>query len=443
MVVAGVALAGCAMAGCAATPKPAIKLTAPPAESPDSEQVLRRGRELMARAQAAVVALTAAVRKENAAIKAMRADLKTQGQKKLLVERIMLRKIISVDRSDAIKLRSALQTLLESAVAIALSVRASESKGEDGGKGARLALKMLDGQLSTAESRLEKIEVRQEQVIGGSSAAILAATAAGGGAIDAAEANQRERESLEALAAAPPPTVVPAGLAALPALVSEMRSIESSVEFHTALLSAHRSLGVANASALSDPTEYSRTNFSYGSTPHSSWLAVFEQCPPLMATVQEMRRQTAGRAVAMQQRQNEYCVFGSSLGWLCFYASLTFGLRSTGYELVKPLVSLSRSLQGRHCIGSGGGSVTFSHADMLTADLRNVRVLMLTSHAWDAALCQKLDCKLASELAHGCFVIDYNGRLGLSQPGAFEVVGRVSVATSWASEQAFHVYRRL
>ena len=77
-------------------------------------------------------------------------------------------------------------------------------------------------------------------------------------------------------------------------MVAEMRDVESSVEFHTALLSAHRKLGVAGPAAAAGSAEeaadlqYSRTNFSYGSTPHGSWLALFEQCQPLRAAVDEM-----------------------------------------------------------------------------------------------------------------------------------------------------------
>ena len=111
--------------------------------------------------------------------------------------------------------------------------------------------------------------------------------------------------------------------------------------------------------------------------------------------------------VRTQPGRDEYCVFGSSLGWLCFYGALTFGLRSTGYELVQPLVVLARRLATRHDLlaegdsaaegakaaappytiaprsghappytisssQSSGGTVSFRHADMLTADLSAV-----------------------------------------------------------------------
>ena len=225
--------------------------------------------------------------------------------------------------------------------------------------------------------------------------------------------------------------------------------IENSVEFHSALLSAHRKLGVATASdgnsaaaeaaadgggGVAAQLQYSRRNFSYGSTPHSSWLAVFEYYPPLRAAIEDMR---SGRCAG----HDEYCVFGSSLGWLCFYASLTYGVHTTGYELVGPLVALASRLSLRHCNIEDAGSVTFHHADMLTADLSQVRVLVLTSHVWDKQLCVRLDAKLAAEMLPGSFVIDYNGRLAESQPRRFTVVASVTVPTSWAGDTELHVFR--
>eukprot|EP01045_Picozoa_sp_COSAG04_P004509 COSAG04_NODE_196_length_20686_cov_2.719823_14_plen_99_part_00 len=48
----------------------------------------------------------------------------------------------------------------------------------------------------------------------------------------------------------------------------------------------------------------------------------------------------------------------------------------------------------------------------MVLDLWQVRVLLLTSHAWDSELKQRLDDKLAAEVVAGSFVIDYSARLG-------------------------------
>jgi hypothetical protein len=240
-----------------------------------------------------------------------------------------------------------------------------------------------------AEQRLGKIEVRaaQLQLIGGprldgvrsedSDGADEPTEASADGDVDG------EALALASLADHPARGMDRKKLLSLGSMVAEMRALESSVEFHTALLAAHRKLaavetGEDDATQKNQTLQYSRANFSYGSTPHSSWLALFQQ----------------------------YCVFGSSLGWLCFYGCLTFGLRCTGYELVQPLVALSKRLAERHGIADGNSAdgkesaeaVTFHHMDMLDADLRRVRILVLTSHVWDAPLLQRLDAKLAGEV---------------------------------------------
>ena len=51
-------------------------------------------------------------------------------------------------------------------------------------------------------------------------------------------------------------------------------------------------------------------NFSYGSTPFSSWIELFVRCPELKIRAQTLA--TDGLA---------YVVFGSSAGWLVFYGA--------------------------------------------------------------------------------------------------------------------------
>jgi hypothetical protein len=43
--------------------------------------------------------------------------------------------------------------------------------------------------------------------------------------------------------------------------------------------------------------------------------------------------------------------------------------------------------------------------DMLAADLRRVRILVLTSHVWDAQLLERLDAKLAEEVPTVCIAL--------------------------------------
>lgn len=407
-----------------------------------SEEILAHGRGLIERLEIVGEVLTEALREQNRKIKELQ-DAKSgdRERRQQVVQHILLRKILSVDRGDSGKLLRGIKALMESVVTIALSVRADtcserQQPSECGdptteGTNAFTALKLVGGQLDMADQRLGKIELRagQLQLIGGpqldgelsdesddtdGGSNSLANDSKGDSADNNAVAS--DAAALASLADQPGRGMEQGRLLLLGAMVAEMRVLESSVEFHTALLSAHRKLAAEGNNKGGIPTmtdepqrqrlQYSRTNFSYGSTPHSSWLALFDQCAPLRAAVDDMLGIRG--AVDSQRSLDEYCVFGSSLGWLCFYGCLTFGLRCTGYEIVQPLVALSKRLAERHGIGGGGcgdghaqkyaESVTFHHMDMLDADLQRVRILVLTSHVWDAPLLERLDVKLAQEV---------------------------------------------
>ena len=272
-------------------PTPAATTPAPPYTiqdgSPDpaelSERVLQRGRRLTERSEAARGVVQAALREENRAIAELQeaqqaAAERQQPQREALVEHILLRKILSVDFGDAGKLLRALRAILESAVAVALTARSGSGTPQS----ACDALAAVDEKLDAVEARLVKIEVRAAQLqhIGGPAAAAAQAD-------EPAPTPGGEGDALVASSAA---DFAPAeALRKLEEVVSQLRAIESSVEFHTALLSAHRSLAGPNAEAtVVGGLVYSRSNFSYGSTPHASWLALFEQCEPLRTAVSEM-----------------------------------------------------------------------------------------------------------------------------------------------------------
>lgn len=388
-----------------------------------SETILARGRGLIERLEIAGEVLTEALREENQKIKALQDEAAGHSERRQqMIHHILLRKILSVDRGDSGKLLRGTKALMESVVTIALSVRAdgverqhADSDANPAATNATRALKLVGSQLDVAEERLGKIELRagQLQLIGGPQLDALSEDSDDTDGddeppadCDAVGTEVGEAVALASLVDHPPRGMNQESLLCLRAMVTEMRVLESSVEFHTALLSAHRKLAAERKSkdngsdkATHDQQlQYSRTNFSYGSTPHSSWLALFQQCAPLRAAVDDM---LALRGVPGSV--DEYCVFGSSLGWLCFYGCLTFGLRCTGYELVQPLVALSRRLAERHNIHDGhgpenAGSVAFHNMDMLDANLQRVRILVLTSHVWDVPLLERLDAKLAKEV---------------------------------------------
>ena len=98
-----------------------------------------------------------------------------------------------------------------------------------------------------------------------------------------------------------------------------------------------------------------KTNFAYGSTPYQTVRAITRfpavaqalvSCTLLPAQEKEGARREEG---AEAERDVTLCggvggavvVWGSSLGWLVFYAALTYGVRSRGVELLEVLSLLA------------------------------------------------------------------------------------------------------
>ena len=183
------------------------------------------------------------------------------------------------------------------------------------------------------------------------------------------------------------------------------------------------------APAAARKSGYSQDNFSYGSTPLSSWWLVFSH-PEI---VQPVQRASTGAMECM--------VWGSSIGWLVFYGALGLGVRSVGYEIVQSLNDIA--LETCEAVGLDGpgsrGMVEFNRADMLTSDLSKSSVVILTSQCWDAGLVRAACSKIAQELPDGSVAVDYGESLTewLGSP-----VAVVTAPVSWNEEQRFFIYRK-
>lgn len=210
----------------------------------------------------------------------------------------------------------------------------------------------------------------------------------------------------------------------LDAVVSDLSRTQRTLSFQSDLL---QSQDQASSSPLS---AYTAENFAYGTTPLDSFLEVFNH-PAL-----------AARAGECRSCNMDVVVFGSSSGWLCFYAALGLGLRSVGHELLRPLVEVARSTAERHELGDD--AVSFVLGDMLAADLGNCGILVLASQCWDRGLAREARVKAARELPRGSAVIDYlpwdeDVLGGNGGDPAVEEVGVVTRPVSWNQAQEFHI----
>ena len=227
-------------------------------------------------------------------------------------------------------------------------------------------------------------------------------------------------------------------------------------------------------------TSYSSENFAYGTTSLRAWTRVVAACPALARAMRalaadaekdpegalpasrrveslgddggESSAEVSTRALRVLEQKARVVVFGSSTGWLVFYAALVFGARSVGYELLEGRVATANET-ARECVFSSEresekntSSVSdlfaFSCSDALFAPLgENAKVVVLTSQCWDEALKTRVASRLASHLTIGALVVDYGD--SLKRERAFgEPVAVVEAPTSWNEKQKFYVFQK-
>lgn len=204
----------------------------------------------------------------------------------------------------------------------------------------------------------------------------------------------------------------------LKVLVTRLRQQEQQLAFHRGLLKAQRELSNTDSG-------YSIENFAFGSTPFPTWLNLFTQKPVLDVIARCSKRATT------------LTVFGSSSGSLVFFASLAFGLRSNGVEILEFLHEVAE--QTREDLQISKDKCCFECADMLAVSVQETSILLLTSQCWDAGLYQQVQHKLEAELQPGTLVIDYKNTLQSSPH--FRLLQQLNhQRVSWNSSQSFFLF---
>jgi hypothetical protein len=221
-------------------------------------------------------------------------------------------------------------------------------------------------------------------------------------------------------------------------VVQRLRQTEETMDFHGSIF-LDRSKLVVSRSGSGGESVFTNDNFAYGSTPFSTFATLFSHEAVLAPIIQTAK-----------QSGETFAVFGSSCGWLVFYAALGFGLKSVGYEILPSLVKIAEDTVREECISA---DVSFVCDDMLQAPLDSVAMVMLCSQCWDEWLVDTVHAKLLCEMKSGSVIIDYNGRLGkyvVAQDGGdatstrgVELLLSIALPVSWSPIQAFHVYRIL
>jgi hypothetical protein len=263
-------------------------------------------------------------------------------------------------------------------------------------------------------------------------------------------------------------------------VVAKLAAAERDVDARAALAHEIETRFRVASPGTSPGTSYSSENFAYGTTSLRAWTRVVAACPALANAMRalaadaekdpegalpasrrveslgddggESSAEVSTRALRVLEQKARVVVFGSSTGWLVFYAALVFGARSVGYELLEGRVATANET-ARECVFSSEresekntSSVSdlfaFSCSDALFAPLgENAKVVVLTSQCWDEALKTRVASRLASHLTVGALVVDYGD--SLKRERAFgEPVAVVEAPTSWNEKQKFYVFQK-
>lgn len=186
----------------------------------------------------------------------------------------------------------------------------------------------------------------------------------------------------------------------------------------------------------SNDVGYTAENFSYGSTPYSSWVELFKGCDRLRSKMEEISDASSSQS---------YVVWGSSVGWLVFYGALTYErARCKGVEILPELHDTAVRLQREYMAKTGSSErVTFLCGDMLNSSLDNAGVVFLTSVCWDESVHRAAAEKLANELSVGALVIDYSDKLSEFQEFGKRHIHRTQLPVSWNPNQSFYVFEKV
>lgn len=207
----------------------------------------------------------------------------------------------------------------------------------------------------------------------------------------------------------------------LDAIIFRLNSVEQDFAFKTNLAAEVRDICAEQ--------DWTFENCAYGSTPYASWARLFEH-------------DALKDAIARVRKHNmSYVVWGSSTGWLVYFASLTFGVPSTGIEILQTLHDTATRVLDDE-VPSKYQSASFRNEEMLSSSLESVGIVLLTSCCWDESVHEAACKRLAKDLLVGSIVIDYGDRLS-----NFPAFGKAPIftdvcPTSWNPKQKFFVYQK-
>jgi len=146
----------------------------------------------------------------------------------------------------------------------------------------------------------------------------------------------------------------------------------------------------------------STEQLTYGTTTFAMWHRLMMGSSSIRNRMRSKEHDADDEDVTSQPK---VIIFGSSVGLLGFYTSTLFPhSRIVGYEVMTSLVKVAQQLKNSYFPEE---DITFHHKDMMSADVHDADVVILTSMCWDSECRRRVATKLSLELPANALVVDY------------------------------------
>ena len=203
-------------------------------------------------------------------------------------------------------------------------------------------------------------------------------------------------------------------------VITAIRELECTPQFvgdrNKAMHDYHEEMKASNPQR-----DYSYINFAYGMVFYHGFDRLFQNIP------------VAREAIARTRiRGLDWVSFGSNVGTETLYAAITWGVKSTGYDVLCNLVSYANDFRDMFNINLAD----FFCKDALDADLKNAGIVWIDNQSWDEHLTNAVFSKLNRDLPPGAIVIEYavsdfHAGAKLYVGNRLDVVGCATLDVSW------------
>jgi len=204
----------------------------------------------------------------------------------------------------------------------------------------------------------------------------------------------------------------------LRALLTDLKVNENTVEYS-------RRTKLKTIEAAAEARGYSTASLGYGSTYFASVLQILRH--KLIAS--HLQPEAPSNAV----------VFGSNLGWQCFFVSLMYGVRVDGFEIVQHRYEAAREFAQAH----GVDNVHFHLEDATKAALEWPRVglVYMTDLLWDVGTRNAIHRLIIDKAKLGTVVVSNRHLDKTKRDMGFKHERHVDAPVSWLDSQRFYLYQ--